>query len=185
MPANRLRADKPARRVVKTSRWLLLRNRENVPDEQVVRLEELLAANKALLTVYLLKEDLKGLWRYRRAAWAWKAWKSWKRRALRSGLEPLRVFVRRLEPYLSGILAHCRWPLGTLAAFGSVERSNEHCPFCKLVRRYGTDARLQSSFATRPLIAPSDAQMGMLALLRNTRSTAATPSPRSTSDPDG
>src|SRR5690606_39093720 len=111
--ADRLRADKPARRVVKTSRWLLLRNRENVPDEQVVRLEELLAANKALLTVYLLKEDLKGLWRYRREAWAWKAWKSWKRRALRSGLEPLRVFVWRLEPYLSGILAHCRWPLGT------------------------------------------------------------------------
>src|SRR5690606_2348042 len=54
-----------------------------------------------------------GLWRYRREAWAWKAWKSWKRRALRSGLEPLRAFVRRLEPYLSGILAHCRWPLGT------------------------------------------------------------------------
>src|SRR5690606_1266057 len=73
-----LRAGKPAGGVVKTSRWLLLRNRENVPDEQVVRLEELLAANKALLTVYLLKEDLKGLWRYRREAWAWKAWKSWK-----------------------------------------------------------------------------------------------------------
>ena len=111
--ANRLRADKPARRLVKTSRWLLLRNRENVPDDQTVRLEELLAANKALLTVYLLKDDLKELWRYRREAWAWKAWKSWKRRALRSGLEPLRVFVRRLEPYLAGILAHCRWPLGT------------------------------------------------------------------------
>ena len=111
--ANRLRADKPARRLVKTSRWLLLRNRENVPDDQTVRLEELLAANKALLTVYLLKDDLKELWRYRREAWAWKAWKSWKRRALRSGLQPLRVFVRRLEPYLAGILAHCRWPLGT------------------------------------------------------------------------
>ena len=111
--ANRLRTDKPARRLVKTSRWLLLRNRENVPDDQTVRLEELLAANKALLTVYLLKDDLKELWRYRREGWAWKAWKSWKRRALRSGLQPLRVFVRRLEPYLAGILAHCRWPLGT------------------------------------------------------------------------
>ncbi|TXH66663.1 MAG: ISL3 family transposase, partial [Lysobacteraceae bacterium] len=29
------------------------------------------------------------------------------------GLEPLRVFVQRLEPYLLGILAHCRWSLGT------------------------------------------------------------------------
>lgn len=23
------------------------------------------------------------------------------------------MFVRRLEPYLASILAHCRWPLGT------------------------------------------------------------------------
>jgi transposase len=111
--ANRLRADKSARRVVKTARWLLLRNRENVPQDQTVQLDELLAANKALLTVYVLKDDLKQLWRYRREAWARKAWAAWKRRALRSGLEPLRVFVRRLEPYLAGILAHCRWPLGT------------------------------------------------------------------------
>ncbi|HET7414661.1 MAG TPA: ISL3 family transposase [Arthrobacter sp.] len=111
--ANRLRDDKPARRVVKTSRWLLLRNRENVPAEQAVKLDELLAANKALLTVYLLKDDLKQLWRYRSEAWARKWWAIWKRRALRSGLEPLKVFVRRLEPYLPGILSHCRWPLGT------------------------------------------------------------------------
>lgn len=111
--ANRLSGDKSARRVVKTSRWLLLRNRENVPPDQMVRLNELLAANRALLTVYLLKDDLKQLWRYRSEAWARKFWKGWKRRALRSGLEPLRVFVQRLEPYLLGILAHCRWSLGT------------------------------------------------------------------------
>lgn len=111
--ANRLRGDRPARRVVKTSRWLLLRNRENVPPEQAVKLEELLAANRALLTVYLLKDDLKQLWRYRSQAWARKFWRHWKRRALRSGLAPLKLFVRRLEPYLPGILAHCRWPLGT------------------------------------------------------------------------
>ena len=111
--ANRLRDDKPARRVVKTSRWLLLRNRDNVPPEQAVKLDELLAANRALLTVYLLKDDLKRLWRYRHAGWARRAWLDWKRRALDSGLEPLKVFVQRLEPYLPGILAHCRWPLGT------------------------------------------------------------------------
>jgi transposase len=111
--ANRLRDDKPARRVVKTSRWLQLRNRENVPPGQVVKLDELLAANRALLNVYLLKDDLKQLWRYRSEAWARKFWNDWKRRALRNGLEPLKVFVHRLEPYLPGILAHCRWPLGT------------------------------------------------------------------------
>jgi transposase len=61
--ANRLREDRRARRLVKGSRWLLLRNRENVTDEvDQVRLSELLEANRALLTVYVLKDDLKELW---------------------------------------------------------------------------------------------------------------------------
>ena len=74
--ANRLRGDKPARRVVKTSRWLLLRNRENVPPDHVVRLVDLLAANRALLTVYLLKDDLKQLWRHGNEAQARTFWKA-------------------------------------------------------------------------------------------------------------
>lgn len=58
--ANRLRHDKPARRIVKSARWLLLRNRENVtaPDDRG-RLDELLRANRALMTVYVLRDDLK------------------------------------------------------------------------------------------------------------------------------
>ena len=43
--ANRLRDDKKARKVVKTARWLLLRNRDNLKrPEDKVRLDELLAA---------------------------------------------------------------------------------------------------------------------------------------------
>ncbi|MCC5794735.1 MAG: transposase [Chromatiales bacterium] len=45
--ANRLRADQPARRVVKSSKWLLLCNRDNVAARDQVRLEELLAAKPA------------------------------------------------------------------------------------------------------------------------------------------
>jgi len=48
--ANRLREDRAARRLVKGSRWLLLRNRENVTHQQdQVRLKELLAANPGAL----------------------------------------------------------------------------------------------------------------------------------------
>jgi flagellar transcriptional activator FlhC len=54
-----------------------------------------------------------------------------------------------------------------LAAFGSVAHSNDQCPFCKLVQRYGTDPRVQSSFPARPLADPSAMQLGMLALLRS------------------
>jgi transposase len=111
--ANRLRADPRGRRVVKTARWLLLRNRDTLTDEQEVDLDELLAANRALLTVYLLKDDLKALWRYRHSGYARRFWRRWLRRAMRSGIEPLRTFARRLKAYVPGILAHCRWPLGT------------------------------------------------------------------------
>ena len=34
-------------------------------------------------------------------------------RAIRSRIEPLKKFARRLKEYLPGILSHCRWPLHT------------------------------------------------------------------------
>jgi transposase len=60
--ANLLREDKPARKAVKQSRWLLLRNRNNLKDGQAVQLQELLAANQPLATVYVLKDALKDVW---------------------------------------------------------------------------------------------------------------------------
>ena len=63
--ANRVKEDKAARKVIKGSKWLLLRNRENIEnDRDRVKLQELLAANRKLATVYVLKEDLKELWSY-------------------------------------------------------------------------------------------------------------------------
>jgi transposase len=112
--ANRLRGDRPARRVVKSARWLLLRNPENIPtEEDRIRLKELLQANRSLMTVYVLKDDLKHLWSYRSEGWAKRFWKSWYRRATRSRIEPLRRFAKKLACYLPGILAHASWPLHT------------------------------------------------------------------------
>ena len=112
--ANRLRQDHPARHLVKSARWLLLRNRQNITraDDQV-RLDELLAANRALFTVYVLKDDLKALWDYRHPGYAARFWRQWYQRARRSRIAPLMAFARNLARYLPGILAHCRWPLGT------------------------------------------------------------------------
>lgn len=112
--ANGLRHDRPARQLVKGSRWLLLRNRDNVtrPADQV-RLQELLAANRALLTVYLMKDDLKALWSYRHVGYAQRFWQQWYRRAMHSRIPALQNFARNLKVLLPGILAHCQWPLGT------------------------------------------------------------------------
>jgi transposase len=112
--ANRLRADRPARRLVKGSRWLLLRNPDNLTrQEDQVRLRELLQANRVLLTVYVLKDDLKTLWSYRHIGYAQRFWQQWYSRAIRSRIAPLKAFARNLKTYLPGVLSHCRWPLGT------------------------------------------------------------------------
>jgi transposase len=112
--ANQLRSDKKARKVVKGARWLLLRNRETVKKKaDRVKLAELLKANRALLTVYVLKDDLKHLWDFRSEGHARSFWKGWYSRAVRSRLEPLKKFARKLKPHLPGILSHCRYPLHT------------------------------------------------------------------------
>lgn len=112
--ANEVRDDKKARKVVKTARWLLLRNRDNLQrPEDHVRLEELLAANQALMTVYVLKDELKQLWRQPSPDAAQNAWLAWSAKALATGIVPLARFARKLEPYLAGIVASASWRLNT------------------------------------------------------------------------
>ncbi len=111
--ANLLRNDKSARKVVKRSRWLLLRNPENLKDGQAVQLQELLAANQPLATVYVLKDALKEVW-YAPSVWeGWQRWRTWLRQARDSGLAPLQRFAKNLGRYIRGILASARFPLHT------------------------------------------------------------------------
>lgn len=106
--------DREGRSLIKGSRWLLLRNADTIKKpEDRVRLWDLLAVNQNLLTVYLLKDDLKHLWSYRSPHHARKFWQFWKERALESGLEQLKAFARRLDAYIGGIIAHARFPLNT------------------------------------------------------------------------
>lgn len=116
--ANRLRHDRPARRVLKSTRWLLLRNRSSLSSPQVVHLNEVLAANQPLLTVYVLRDELKRLWFYRKPAWAQKAWENWCEQARQSEIPALKLFAQRLQGYWHGILARCRHPLNTSVVEG-------------------------------------------------------------------
>ena len=111
--AQRLRAEQAPNRLVRGDRWLLLRNARNLNATQQIRLQELLAANRALMKVYILRDDLKALWTYRHVGYAQQFWRQWYRRAVASRVAPLQLFARRLKPYLAGILSHCRFPLHT------------------------------------------------------------------------
>jgi transposase len=111
--ANVLRDQPAARQVIKRSRWLLLRNRNNLDAAQGVRLDELLAANAPLATVYLLKTALKEVWFAPSVPEGARRWRNWYRMAIDSGLAPLILFAKRLKPYLRGILASARFPMNT------------------------------------------------------------------------
>ncbi len=56
-------AEEEDRSFIKGSRWLLLRNRENLRERQEVRLRALLQANEDIAAVYVLKDQLKQIFR--------------------------------------------------------------------------------------------------------------------------
>ena len=111
--ANRVRSDKSHRALVKGSRWMLLRNRDHLDPSQRIRLDELLAANKHLLTAYVLKDDLKRLWSFSDPLKARLFWMEWRARAFESKLAPLVRFAENLEMKIDYVLSHCLFPLGT------------------------------------------------------------------------
>lgn len=111
--ANQLRHDKPARRVVKQAHWLLLRNPARLQSRQQVHLNEVLQANQSLMTVYVMKDELKALWTAP-DAWEWRRrWKQWLAHAHQSQIPSLIRFAQLLKPYWRGILSRVRWPMHT------------------------------------------------------------------------
>ena len=80
-------------RVLKHSRWCLLKRPENLTDKQTVKLGELMRYNLRSVRAYLLREDFQRFWEYRSPGWADKFLDEWCRRTMRSRLEPLKKVV--------------------------------------------------------------------------------------------
>lgn len=112
--ANRLRYDRVARKVVKGTRWLLLRNPENIqrPEDQV-RLSEVLAANRSIAKVYIMKDELKQIWRAKTKKTAQRRWDDWYRKAVYSRIAPLVKFAKALKKFVAGIIAHSQYAIHT------------------------------------------------------------------------
>jgi transposase len=108
--------------VIKGTRWLLLKNPENLDEtrSEHERLQEALALNQPLATAYYLKEDLRQLWSYpnKRAAKAFL--KDWVARARASGINMLVKFANTLIAHASGILAYYNFRIST----GPLEGTN-------------------------------------------------------------
>jgi transposase len=103
---------------LKGSRYLLLKNPENLSSGQRIRLRNLLSTNERLNAVYILKDQLKMIYRYRRRGWAKKALDQWCALAAEVDHPAMDQFIKRLRFFEYGILNHCAYAIGTSALEG-------------------------------------------------------------------
>lgn len=110
--------DRLHKEVLKGTRWLLLKNPENLDPsrKERERLEEALRLNQPLATVYYLKEDLRQIWSQPDKATAAQVLEDWIRRAEASCIKVLQKFAVTLAMCRTGILAYydCRISTGPL-----------------------------------------------------------------------
>jgi transposase len=108
--------------VLKGTRWLLLKNPENLNDDrnERTRLEEALSLNKPLATAYYMKEDLRLLWSQPNKRSADVHLQRWIARAEASGIRILKDFAKTLSSHRNGILAYYDHPIST----GPLEGTN-------------------------------------------------------------
>jgi transposase len=110
------------RKILKGTRWLLLKNPENLDPEhnERQRLDEALQLNLPLATAYYLKEDLRQIWQQANLRAARRELRDWLARARASGIDMLVKFADTLEEYQEGVLAYYKHPIST----GPLEGTN-------------------------------------------------------------
>jgi len=92
------------RHYLKGSRYLLLRPRETLTPKQAVRLKDLFAVNQPLYAAYILKEDLRAVFRRLDPKVARAELRDWKRRVRESGIPELIEYAKMLDRRRFGIL---------------------------------------------------------------------------------
>ena len=90
--------------ILKNSRWCLLKNPENLTDQQKVKLKDLLACNLKTIRAYLLKEDFQNLWMYTSTTWAGKFIDQWYTQVMRSKLAPMKKVAKTIRSHKALIL---------------------------------------------------------------------------------
>lgn len=108
--------------VLKGSRWILLKNPENlsVKHNEETRLKEALELNAPLATAYYMKEDLRQFWEQPDRETAEKVITDWVERANKSGIRPLMKMGNTIATYKFGILNWYEHPVSS----GRLEGTN-------------------------------------------------------------
>ena len=108
-----IKAGQQDRKVLKGSRYLLLKNEENLSDNQKHRLEKVLELNSTLSILYILKEQLKLIYYYSDPEKVKQTLDDWCRMAEHVDHPAVKTFIKRLRFFEYGIVAHADYPIGT------------------------------------------------------------------------
>ena len=108
--------------VLKGTRWLLLKNPENLDGtrDESKRLQEALMLNQPLATAYYMKEDLRQVWEQPDKQAAQRVLDGWIRRAESSGIRMLKKFAHTLAAHRNQILNFYDYRIST----GPLEGTN-------------------------------------------------------------
>jgi transposase len=132
------------KKVLEGTRWLLLKNPENLDTSKNEhrRLQEALEINQPLATAYYLKEDLRQFWEQADKAAAERFLDDWLVRAEASGITVLKKLARTLRLYRFGLIAWYDHPIST----GPLEGTNNKI---KTLQRQAYGFRDQQYFTLR------------------------------------
>ncbi len=109
------------KKVLKGTRWLLLKNPENLNAAKAEkdRLKEALQLNHPLSCAYYLKEDLRQIWFQKSKDRAHRVLADWVKRAESSGIKMLVKFSKTIASFRSGILAYYDYRISSGALEGT------------------------------------------------------------------
>jgi transposase len=100
-------------KAIKGTRYLLLRGRENLREDQRPKLEEALKMNEPLSTAYYLKEELRELWRQPSHQAAQEYLQAWVLKAMGSKIGPLISLGKTLLTHARSILNYFLHPISS------------------------------------------------------------------------
>jgi transposase len=108
--------------VLKGTRWLLLKNPENLDDrhQESRRLKDALELNASLAAAYYLKEDLRQFWQQSTRVAADVFLDRWCARADATGIKRMQKFAKTLQIHRQGLLDWYLYPIST----GPLEGTN-------------------------------------------------------------
>lgn len=116
------KANKEERKWIKGQRYLILANQEKLDTDGLEKLDRLLDANTAISTAYILKEQFRDLFSYKKIGWAMRALENWCELAKASRLAPFQRLAKSFTQHSKRVCGYVKHGLtsGLIEGFNNL-----------------------------------------------------------------